>query len=78
MDKDNSSNSFKNLNIFSYDLSTFLIINSEIFGLTLICLSDNVFEIMTFNRSSVGNSIPINKKLLILDFKSSSLNSNFL
>ena len=50
--------------------STLLIIKSEIFGLMLICLSDNVFEIMTFNRSSVGNSIPINKKLLILDFKS--------
>ena len=38
---------------------------SHILGLRLICLSDNVFEIITFNKSSVGNSIPIFKKLFV-------------
>ena len=36
----------------------------------LICLSEKDFIIITFNISSVGNSIPIDKKLLILDSKS--------
>ena len=38
---------------------------SDILGLTLICLSDKVFEIITFNNSSVGKSIPKNKKSYI-------------
>ena len=46
---------------------------SDILGLTLICLSDNVFDIITFNKSSVGKSIPISKKLFILDLRSSNL-----
>ena len=50
---------------------------SDILGLTLICLSDKVFEIITFNKSSVGSSIPINRKLFILDLKSSRLNLKF-
>ena len=41
VDKDNSSTSLRNLNIFSYDLSTLLIIKSVIFGLILICLSES-------------------------------------
>ena len=53
-DKDNSSTSFRNLNIFSYDLSTFLIIYSDIFGSKFICFSEKDFEIITFNKSSVG------------------------
>ena len=51
---------------------------SDILGLTLICLSEKVFEIITFNKSSVGNSIPINKKLFILDLRSFNLNLKFL
>ena len=43
VDKDNSSTSLRNLNIFSYDLSTLLIINSDILGIKVICLSDNSF-----------------------------------
>ena len=43
---------------------------SEILGLILICLSDNVFDIITFNKSSVGKSIPILTKLFILDLRS--------
>ena len=39
----------------------------------LICLSDNDLAIITFKISSVGNSIPIDTKLLILEFKSFSL-----
>ena len=46
---------------------------SVIFGLILICLSERFFEIITFSKSSVGNSIPIYKKLFILDFKSFNL-----
>ena len=44
----------------------------------LICLSDNVFEIITFNKSSVGNSMPMNKKLLILDLNLPRENFKFL
>ena len=58
VDKDNSSISLRILNIFSYDLSTLLMMKSDNLGLILICLSDKVFEIITFKRSSVGNSIP--------------------
>ena len=47
---------------------------SDILGLMLICLSDNVFEIITFNKSSVGSSIPIYIKLFILDCKIYKLN----
>ena len=45
-------------------------------GLTSICFSEKNFEIITFNKSSVGNSIPIKVKLLILDCK--SLSEKFL
>ena len=51
---------------------------SDILGFTLICLSDKVFDIITFNKSSVGKSIPICKKLFILDCRSSVLNLKFL
>ena len=77
VDKDNSSTSLMNLNIFWYDLSTLFIIKSVNFGLILICLSDKVFVIITFKISSVGNSIPINTKLLILDCKSFKLKFRF-
>ena len=40
---------------------------SDILGLILICLSDRVFEIITLSKSSVGNSIPMYKKLFTLD-----------
>ena len=50
---------------------------SDILGLMLICLSDNVLDIITFNKSSVGNSIPINTKLSSLDFKSLNQNQIF-
>ena len=49
---------------------------SDILGFMLICLSESVFEIITFNKSSVGNSMPIYKKLFILDLRSS--NSKFV
>ena len=39
----------------------------------LICLSERVFDIITFKSSSVGNSIPIKIKLLDLDLKSFNL-----
>ena len=51
---------------------------SDNLGLILICLSDNVFDIITFNKSSVGNSIPIYRKLFILDLRSSNLKFMFL
>ena len=50
VDKDNSSTSLRNLNIFSYDLSILLIMKSVNFGLILICLSDKVLVIITFKR----------------------------
>ena len=67
-----------NLNIFSYERSTFFMINSDILGLIFICFSEKDFEIITFNKSSVGNSIPINTKLFVLDFKSSNLKEDLL
>ena len=51
---------------------------SVIFGLILICLSDRVFEIITLSKLSVGNSIPIYKKLFILDLRSSKFKLIFL
>ena len=69
VDKDKSSISLRNLNIFVYDLSTLLIIKSVNFELIIICLSDKVFVIITFKRSSVGSSMPIKTKLSRRDFK---------
>ena len=40
-----------------------------------ICLSEKDLDIITLNKSSVGNSIPKFTKLLALDFKSSNLKS---
>ena len=51
---------------------------SDILGLILICLSDKIFEIITFNNSSDGSSIPIYKKLFILDLRSSNSKLIFL
>ena len=75
-DNENSSISFNNLIILSYDLSTFLIINELFLDLILLVYLKMIFEIITFNKSSVGSSMPIYKKLSILDCKSGVLKSN--
>ena len=48
-------------------------INSKFLLLRLICLSENVLEIMTLIRSSGGKFIFISIKLSNLDFKSFKL-----
>ena len=70
--------SLVNLDILSYDLSIFLVINSRFLLLKSICLSENVLDIITLMRSSVGKLISISKKLSNLDFKSINLISRFL
>ena len=68
----------KKLNILSYDLSTFFIIKLDILGSSFTWLSENDLEIITCKRSSVGNSMPICKKLFIRDLRSSKVKSKFL
>ena len=48
-----------------------------IFGSIFICLSEKDFEIITLSKSSVGRSMPMNKKLSVLDFKSFNWNEFF-
>ena len=62
------------------DLLELTIKNKAVFGFNTkaIRVSERFLDIITFNKSSVGNSIPINRKLLILDLRSSNLKLTFL
>ena len=51
-------------------------IYSDILGVISICLSEKDLEIITLNKSSVGNLMPKLRKLLALDSK--SVNSKFI
>ena len=73
VDKDTLSISFVNFNTFSYDLSIFFIINSRVFVFISTCLSEKCLLIITLSKSSVGKSMPINRKLLNLDLRSNNL-----
>ena len=70
VDKDNSSKSFRNLNIFSYDLSILFIIKFEIFGFRIICLSENVFEIITEKEDFYKIKTTIEEKIDTLNYSS--------